>query len=158
LLVLLDTTILTNFARVGLTQLMTELWGEQVCTTVRALDEYQVGVGTAGLPPLAWKQLRLIKLSPEEELVASTLFPRLGLGERTRTCLAVAVVRGSMLATDDKPARHAAKQHSIQVIGSIGILRSCAKHGILSKSEAQVSLEKMIAAGYYSPVLKLDYD
>ncbi len=156
MLVLLDTTIRTNFARVGLTQLMTELWGEQVCTTVGALDEYQVGVSTAGLPPLAWKQLRLIKLSPEEELLASTLFPRLGLGERT--CLAVAVVRGSILATDDKPARHAAKQHSIQVMGSIGILRSCAKHGILSKSEAQVSLEKMIAAGYYSPVSKLDLD
>ena len=156
MLVLLDTTILTNFARVGLTQLMTELWGEQVCTTVCALDEYQVGVSTAGLPPLAWKQLRLIKLSPEEELLASTLFPRLGIGERT--CLAMAIVRGSLLATDDKPARHAAKQHSMQVIGSTGILRSCAKHGILSKSEAQVSLEKMIAVGYYSPVLKLDFD
>lgn len=156
MLVLLDTTILTNFARVGLTQLMTELWGEQVCTTVGALHEYEVGISTAGFPPLAWRQLKRIELSPEQELLASTLFPRLGIGERT--CLAVAIVRSSMLATDDKPARHAPKQHSLQIIGSIGILRSCAKHGILSKSEAQVSLEKMIAAGYYSPVLKLDFD
>jgi predicted nucleic acid-binding protein len=135
---------------------MTELWGEQVCTTVHALHEYQVGISAAGLPPLFWKQLRLVKLSAEEEFLASNLFPRLGIGERT--CLAVAFVRGSMLATDDKPARHAAKQRGLQVIGTIGILRSCAKHGILSQSGVQTFLEKMIAAGYYSPVVKLDFD
>lgn len=156
MLVLLDTTILTNFARVGLTQLMTELWGEQVCTTVAALHEYQVGISTAGLPPLAWKQLSLVKLSSEEEFMASTLFPRLGIGERN--CLAVAVYLGSMLATDDKSARRAAKQPGLQVIGTIGILRSCAKHCILSQSEAQTSLGKMRAVGYYSPVSKLDFD
>ena len=115
-----------------------------------------VGVTAAGLPPLLWKQLRLVKLSAEEESLASTLFPRLGIGERT--CLAVAFVRGSMLATDDKPARHDAKQHGLPVIGTIGILRSCGKHSILSRSEAQIFLEKMIAAGYYSPVLKMDFD
>ena len=113
-------------------------------------------ISAAGLPPLVWKHLNAVKLSPEEERLASTLFPRLGIGERS--CLAVAVVRGSMLATDDKPARHAAKQQGLQVIGTIGILRSCAKYGILSQSEAQTVLEKMIAAGYYSPVLKLDFD
>jgi len=94
---------------------MTKLWGEQVCTTADALHEYQVGISTAGLPPVAWKQLRLVKLSPEEEFIASTLFPRLGIGERS--CLAVAVVRSSMLATDDKPARRAAKQHGLHVLG-----------------------------------------
>ena len=145
MLVLLDTTILTNFARVGLTQVMNELWGEQVCTTVEALHEYQVGIGTAGLPPLVWKQLRLVELSSEEEYLASTMFPRLGVGERT--CLAVAVVRGSMFATDDNSARRAAEQNGIQIIGTIGILRSCTEHGFLSRSEAQTYLEQMIAAG-----------
>ena len=135
---------------------MNELWREQVCTTVDALQEYQVGVGTAGLPPLAWKQLRLIKLSSEEETLASAMFPRLWIGERS--CLAVAILRSSMLATDDKPARYAAKHYGLQIIGTIGILRSCAKQGFLSRSEAQTFLEKMIDAGYYSPVLKLDID
>lgn len=105
---------------------------------------------------MAWKQLRFVNLSTEEECLASTMFPRLGIGERS--CLAVTLVRDSMLATDDKPARHAAKQHGIQLIGTIGILRSCAKHGFLSQSKAQTFLEEMIAAGYYSPVLKLDID
>jgi predicted nucleic acid-binding protein len=156
LLVLLDTTILTNFARVGLTQVINELWGEDVCTTVDALHEYQVGISTAGLPPLAWKQLKLVILSSEEEALASTMSSRLGVGERS--CLAVAILRSSMLATEDKPARNAAKHYGLQVIGTIGILHRCAKHGFLSQSEAQTFLEKMIHAGYYSPVLKLDID
>jgi len=94
---------------------MSELWGEQVCTTVDALQEYQAGIGTAGLPALAWKQLRFVNLSTEEESLVSTMFPRLGIGERS--CLAVALVRDSMLATDDKPARHAAKQHVSSLLG-----------------------------------------
>ena len=98
--------------------------------------------------------IKVGQIIPEEVFLASTMFPRLGIGERT--CLAVALLRGSMLATDDKPARRVAKQYRLQVIGIIGILRSCAKHGFLSRSEAQTFLEQMIHAGYYSPILKLD--
>ena len=156
MLVLLDTTILTNFARVGLTQVMTDLWGEQVCTTVDALREYGTGISAAGLAPLAWHQLNILTLTPEEENIAAAQFERLGLGERT--CLAVAINRGCIIATDDKPARRAAHHHGIQLIGKIGISRTCVKHGLVSNSEAQTFLEKMIAAGYYSPVLNLDND
>jgi predicted nucleic acid-binding protein len=78
LLVLLDTTILTNFARVGQTQVISDLWGEQICTTVAALREYQSGISTAGLPPLAWRQLRVLEMAPEEESLASDRFLRLG--------------------------------------------------------------------------------
>ena len=153
MLVLLDTTILTNFARVGLAQMIRDLWGEQICTTVAALREYQAGISTAGLPPLAWRQLRVLELAPEEEILASDRFQRLGLGERT--CLAVAIVRSSILATDDKLARRAGKQFGIQVIGTIGILRTCIKQSLLSQSKAQIFLDEMIAAGYYSPTRNL---
>lgn len=153
MLVLLDTTILTNFARVGLTPVISDLWGEQICTTVEALHEYQAGISTAGLPPLAWHELRVLELAPEEEILASDRFLRLGLGERT--CLAVAAVRSAMLATDDRAARRAGRQFGIQVIGTIGILRSCVRQGLLSQSKAQTVLEEMIAAGYYSPTRNL---
>lgn len=156
MLVLLDTTILTNFARVELTQVMTDLWREQVCTTVDALREYRMGTSAAGLAPLAWQQLNILTLTPEEENIAAARFKRLGLGERT--CLAVAIHRGCIVATDDKPARRAAQHYGIPLMGTIGILRTCVKHGLVADSEAQMLLEKMIAAGYYSPVLKLDID
>ncbi len=74
MLVLLDTTVLTNFARVGLTQVMADLWGDQVCTTGDALREYERGTSAAALPPLAWHQLRILTLTPEEENIAAARF------------------------------------------------------------------------------------
>jgi predicted nucleic acid-binding protein len=82
------------------------------------------------------------------------MFPNLGRGERT--CLAGAVVRRAILATDDQLARRAAKLRGIELIGTVGILKTCVQSGLLSQLEAQRKLEEMIAAGYYSPVLKLD--
>ena len=156
MLVLLDTTVLTNFARVGLTQVMTDLWGNQVCTTEDALREYKRGTSVEALPPLAWHQLSILTLTPEKENRAAVRFKRLGLGERS--CLAVAINRGCSISTDDKPARRAAQRYGIQLMGTIGILQTCVKRRLVSDTEAQTVLEKMMAAGYYSPVLKLDTD
>ena len=90
MLVLLDATILSNFAQVGLSVVLKELWGDQVCTTAEVLSEYEAGTRTAGLPPLSWKGLSVLVLTPDEHGLASNLFSRLGLGERT--CLALLFV------------------------------------------------------------------
>jgi hypothetical protein len=71
LLVPLDTTILTNFAQVGITKVITDLWGEQTCTTVDAFREYSMGITAAGLSPLAWRQLNILKPTSEEENIAA---------------------------------------------------------------------------------------
>jgi predicted nucleic acid-binding protein len=156
LLVLLDTTVLTNFALVGLTSIPIDLWGDQASTTAEVLEEYAAGVETGGLPRVDWTQLKPIILSSEEQLLGVQMFHNLGRGECT--CLVVAVVRRAMLATDDQLARRAAKLHRIELIGTVGILKTCVQSGLLSQLEAQRKLEEMIAAGYYSPVLKLDID
>jgi predicted nucleic acid-binding protein len=156
LLVLLDTTILTNFALVGLTSIPKDLWGDQAFTTAEVLAEYAAGVETAQLPRVDWTQLKTIVLSSQQQLFGIQMFPNLGRGERT--CLTVAVVRHAMLATDDQLARRAAKFHGVGLIGTVGILKTCVQFGLLSQLEAQRKLEAMIAAGYYSPVLKLDLD
>jgi predicted nucleic acid-binding protein len=67
-------------------------------------------------------------------------------------------VRNALLATDDQLARRAAKLHGIELIGTVGVLKTCAQSGLLSQPEAQQKLEEMIAAGYYSPVSRLDID
>ncbi len=156
MLILLDTTILTNFAVVGLASIPRDLWGNQVCATSEVIEEYIAGVKSASLPPEAWKELNIISLSAKEQTLSIKLFPKLGRAERS--CLAVAIVRAAMLATDDQLARRAAKLRRIEVLGTLGILKVSVEHGLLSKTEAQQKLEEMIAAGYYSPVLKLDFD
>ena len=156
MLVLLDTTVLTNFALVGLTSIPKDLWGDRACTTAEVLEEYDAGVETGKLPRVDWTQLKTILLSSEEQLFGVQVFPNLGKGERT--CLVVAIVRRAMLATDDQLARRMAKPRGIELIGTVGILKTCVQSGLLSQLEAQQKLEEMIDAGYYSPVLKLDID
>lgn len=84
------------------------------------------------------------------------MFPKHGRGERS--CLAVAIILGAILATDDQLARRAALYQGIELIGTIGILKTCVQSRLLSRIDAQLKLEEMIAAGWYSPVLKLDFD
>jgi predicted nucleic acid-binding protein len=157
LLVLLDTTILTNFALVGLTSILRDLWGDRGATTKEVLEEYAAGVETGKLPHEEWThKLKTITLSPEEQVLGINMFPKHGKGERS--CLAVAIARGAILATDDQLARRAALSHAIELIGTIGILKTCVQSRLLSRIDAQRKLEEMIAAGYYSPILKLDFD
>jgi len=156
LLVLLDTTILTNFAVVGLDSIPGDLWGNQVCATSEVIAEYIAGVHSAALPQESWKDLNILNLSTDEQTLAIKMFPKLGKGERS--CLAVAIARVAMLATDDQLARRTAQLHRIEVIGTLGILKVSVTHGLLSRAAAQRKLEEMIAAGYYSPLLKLDFD
>ena len=156
MLVLLDNTILTNFALVGLTPKLRDLWGERVATTEEVLEEYAAGVETGKLPRVDWTHLKTIALSSQEQVLAISRFPKLGRGERS--CLIVAIERDAMLATDDQLARRGALDHGIELLGTIGILKTCVQSKLLSQIDAQLKLDKMIAAGYYSPVLRLDFD
>jgi predicted nucleic acid-binding protein len=156
LLVLLDNTILTNFALVGLTPVLRELWGKRVATTEEFLEEYAAGVETGKLPRVDWTYLRTIALSSQEKLLATSRFPKLGRGERS--CLIVAIERDAMRATDDQLARRAALYHGIELMGTIGLLKTCVQSKLLSRIDAQLKLDEMVAAGYYSSVLKLGFD
>lgn len=135
---------------------MRDLWGDQVATTKEVLEEYAAGVETGKLPHENWTYLATITLSSEEQLLGRKLFLKYGKGERS--CLAVAMLRGAVLASDDQHARRAARYQGIELIGTVGILKTSVESGLLSRMDAQRKLEEMIAAGYYSPVLKLDFD
>ena len=156
MLVLLDNTILTNFALVGLTPILKELWGKRVATTEEVIEEYAAGEETGKLPRLDWTHLRTIALSSQEKLLTISRFPKVGSGERS--CLIVAIERDAMLATDDQLARCAVLYHGIELMGTIGILKTCVQSKLLFRIDTQLKLDEMVAAGYYSPVLKLDFD
>ena len=153
-LVLLDNTVLTNFALVGQDNLPLRLWSDAARTTTTAYGEYLAGVATGILPADAWRDLIQITLDEEEDAFASRLTVRLGAGERS--CLAVAVSRSGALASDDLPARQWAREHGIEVTGTIGILLACVRQGYLAPNQANALLTAMIVAGYRSPVESLD--
>ena len=153
-MVLLDNTILSNFALIGRTDLIYSLWPDMARTTRSVLEEYQAGTEVLNLPEEAWGGLVVHKLSAEEMAQVAMLPPHMGAGERS--CLAAPTLQKAVFASDDRQARKHAIQAGLIVIGSIGILVRCIKKGLIDKPAAQEILDKMIMAHYYSPITNLD--
>ena len=151
--VLLDNTVLTNFAQTEQMDLITYLWGA-TSTTIEVKQEYQHGVRLGKVPPDALGDLNIINLTEQETADASGRFSNLGAGERT--CLAVALHRRGLLVTDDRPARKIAARLGVRVTGTIGILVLCVVQDLLTLPEANALLQAMITLGYYSPTTQLE--
>jgi predicted nucleic acid-binding protein len=104
--VVLDNTVLSNFASVRRADLVLRLWSEAVCTTPAAFTEYEAGVAGGSLPRNAWAGLSILAPTEEETAFAAGLSSRLGVGERT--CISVALHRQGLLVSDDLDARKVA--------------------------------------------------
>jgi len=152
--ILLDNTVLSNFAVVGEKPLLLKLWPEQIGTTQAVLDEYRFAVQHNLLAAGVWDSLPIFRLNDEEREIANRFSPRLGVGERT--CLAVAYNRSGVFASDDADARAVAKEMKIPVTGTLGILIRAVSQSLVSLPQANRLLCEMIAAGYRSPVDRLD--
>ena len=153
-LVLLDNTILTNFALVGRPDLVLDLWDVACAITPAVIAEYQAGVASHGLPANIWNTVTSLPLDPGEQALADQLPPRLGSGERS--CIAIAIQRHGLFASDDAEARRVAQRHGLKVTGTIGILVLNTRLGRLAAAEANALLANLIAQGYRSPVTTLD--
>lgn len=152
--VVIDNTVLTNFALVDGAELILRLWPATACMTPSVLDEYRFAAASGLVPADAWADLPVVSMTEEETTLAASFSTRLGAGERA--CLAVAVYRHGLLASDDLDARRIAQQQNVPLTGTIGILTGCTRHGYLSREEANNLLTEMIALGYHSPVDSLD--
>lgn len=152
--VVLDNTVLTNLALVDRADLVKCLWPKTACTTPAILDEYRVGAASGLVPADAWIDLTVVTMSEEETALMASFSTRLGAGERS--CLAVAVCRGGLLASDDLDARRIARQQNVPLTGTVGILGLCVRQGCLSRQEANALLTEMTAVGYHSPVDSID--
>jgi predicted nucleic acid-binding protein len=153
-LVVLDNTVLTNFGLIRRPDLVAGLWPGLAYITPEVLAEYRAGVQAAGLPADAWDGLPVLSLTRGESAFALSLSHRLGAGERS--CLAVAVNRDALLATDDRVARKYAQKAGLLVIGSVGVIIRNVQSNKLELTEAQSLLNALIQSGYRSPIKRLD--
>ncbi len=151
--VVLDNTVLANFALAECTELAIRLWGKILQTTPYAMGEYREGVARGLVPEGAWVGLAVPEMEPEEEALHDQLPSSLGPGERS--CLAVALRGGGILATDDLHARKQAAAKGVTVTGTVGILIGCIKAGLIDLSEGNRLLNLMIEHGYHSPASDL---
>lgn len=152
--VVLDTTVLSNFGKVGRDDLIIRLWGDAARTTEAALSEHQAGVALGVHPASMWANLRVEVLTEEELAFARRLSRSLGPGEQSG--IAVALHREMAFASDDRAARRAASYYKIPVVGTLGILVACVRQEHLSREEGNELLARMIALGFRSLLPNLD--
>jgi predicted nucleic acid-binding protein len=149
-IVLLDNTVLSNFALVGRADLLQQALGQTAATTIQVLQEFQRGVDLGLLPTTNWDWLRVLTFDAQEKATYAQLCERLNPGEAA--CLAIAMQRKGQVLTDDRDARWIATQMQTPISGTLGLLRYMVERGNLSLSAADQLLHAMIAFGYRSPI------
>ena len=96
------------------------------------------------------KVFRLVSLSRQEHKHFLVLIGHLGKGEAS--CIAYAKARKAIVVTDDRTARKQCSLIKIPVTGTVGILKASVLDGQIPLDRADDILQKMIAAGFYSPI------
>ena len=152
--VLLDNTVLSNFALIQRCDLVLSLWNNACATSSAVLAEYQAGVERGILPVGAWDELAVLSLNPSEFALADQLSAQLGAGERT--CIAIAAHRQGLLASDDRDARRIAQNHGVAITGTLGILIAQVRLERLTLVQGNNILTKLMELNYHSPVENLE--
>ena len=151
-MVLLDTTVLSNFAHIERLDLL-RLALPDAMTTPHVVAEFKRGLASGHLPTCDCGWLEVVELTVSEE--ANLAHVRMVLDDGEASCIAVALEREASLFTDDLDARRYAQCHGICVSGTLGVLSLLVEGGHLTVAEADDCLERMITHGYRSPVRSL---
>lgn len=154
MIILLDNTVLSNFALVQQTLLLKQTLTPHAATTEYVMLEYETGVQQHQLPIVDWTWLPVLSLLPDEQVLYKHFLEKLNAGEAA--CLAVAVQRHGRLVTDDRDARKLAAQMQIPTSGTIGILVRLVRHDEITLTNANMLLRQMINHGYWAPIDKID--
>ena len=154
-MILLDNTVLSNFALVKELLLLKEFCREEGATTVKVVAEFDAGV-TRGLfkpPDFSW--LKILDFENEiEKSMFARLNQRLGAGEAS--CLTLAILRKYDFLSDDMMVRKMAYREGVRISGSIGVLITLVKMDRITLGTGNNILSSFIRRGYFSPTDKLD--
>jgi predicted nucleic acid-binding protein len=161
--VLVNTTVLSNFAAVGGLDLLRSLFhtvyiAQAVFEEVQAgLDEgytFYGGLESEIHPFCEDGWLHLVTLEGEEELNLFQSLPRkLHRGEAMS--LAIARHRGWRFLTDDHAARSKADELGVSKAGTLAVLVQAVNRSLVTLEEGNSLLRAMIAHNYQSPVTDL---
>jgi predicted nucleic acid-binding protein len=154
-MILIDNTVLSNFALVGELILLKDYCQGKGATTEYVLAEFERGIkeGIFINTNLDWlKNLALVDV--KESSLFKTLSKRLGAGEAS--CLAIAMYREYDLLSDDMAVRKVALREKVRISGSIGVLLELIRIEKINLEKGNKILRNFIKYGYFSPVDRLN--
>jgi predicted nucleic acid-binding protein len=153
MILILDNTVLSNFAVVKRLDLLVTALGTQLSAPTLVLVEFQRGMALERVPVSSLGFLQELVLQPEEIPLYEEFLEHLNAGESA--CLAIAYHRHGRVLTDDRDARKIAAQRQIPISGTLGIWQRLLTQKQITLQEADSYLQQMIVHGYRSPVSTL---
>jgi predicted nucleic acid-binding protein len=151
--ILLDNTVLSNFAIVQRPELLRVAFGDVLATSEDVFEELNAGILSGKLPALDWSWLPIWTLDDAERVHYERFLQTLNAGEAS--CLAMALGRNCQFLTDDRDARELAGRLQVPISGTLGVLIRLVDIDAIELREAELLLTAMIAAGYRSPTASL---
>lgn len=154
-MILIDNTVLSNFALAGELILLENYCEEKGATTDYILAEFEMGVkdGIFINTKLDWLK-KLVCIDVKEQSFFETLSRRLGKGESS--CLAIAIHRGYDLLSDDMAIRKIAMREGVRLSGSIGVLLELIRIDRITLERGNTILKDFVKHGYFSPLDSLN--
>ncbi len=154
-MILIDNTVLSNFALTGRLQLLRTYCAGQGLTTRAVEAEFQEGIKQRLFLETDISWVRKTDLRSRAEHVLFRRF-RGSVDAGEASCLSLAIHRNHNLLTDDLDARQLARREGVSVSGTVGVLVSLVKESVISLEEGNRILKAFIDTGYFSPVEALD--
>ncbi|MFB2934822.1 DUF3368 domain-containing protein [Aerosakkonemataceae cyanobacterium BLCC-F154] len=157
MIVIADTTPLSELAKVGQMNLLRDVFG-QVILPEEVYQEVTTGTHPAAIEvPLAkWIQVRSI--SDSQKLLELRITTKLGLGECAAIILAQEL-NADRLLLDDFPARRVAESRNLPVTGTVGTLILAKQQGLIPNVkdvlDALIMQGKRISQALYKEVLAI---
>ena len=146
--VVLDTTVVSNFASTDDLNLIISGSSTQVVTVPAVINEVRAGNEDPNFLAKIEEELNVIEVDSDPD---DGIFDSMDYGEAH--ALHATIVEGGTLATDDLAARELADQRGVPVTGSIGLLVRLVRQGVLTVDEADTVLRRWIEkSNYFSPV------
>ncbi len=154
-MMLIDNTVLSNFALVDEMVLLKDYCKDKGCLTNHVRAEFEQGIRQEIFIDVKLDWLKRVDLeSPEETSLFANLVKRLGSGEAS--CLAIAIYRKYDLLSDDMAVRKIALREGIRLSGSIGVLLELIRNERIHLETGNKVLRDFIVCGYFSPVDRLN--
>ncbi len=127
MIVVSDTSPLTNLMQIGRVEILEKLFG-QVVVPEAVLHELQaLEFQRKILENLPWLRAQM----PEDEALVQNLSERLDAGEAAAITLAVQL-QADLLLMDERRGRRTARQFGIKMTGLLGVLVIAKEHGLIS--------------------------
>ena len=141
MIIVSDTSSISNLLQIGLADLLPTLYGEIIITPAVKRELYTLPDQEKQIEQLNWIKIK----TPKNQQMVATLLEELDLGEAESIALAIEE-QAKYLIIDEYKGRKIADLYGISIVGVIGVLIQAKKRGLISS--VKMNIEKLTEIGF----------